>query len=94
MMPSSQVRRESPRIPLPRPRVNKGAPALNALVASVSLSSLAFLGCIRLDGLLIILLGGFEDACLLSGDERLLPTFAFSFRSSTVEPNQHGSVAA
>jgi hypothetical protein len=74
--------------------VNKGAPALNALVASVSLSSLAFLGCISLDGLLMVLLGGFEDACLLSGDECLLTTFVLSFRSSTVESNQHGSVAA
>jgi hypothetical protein len=94
MMPSSQARRESPRIALPRTSVNKGAPASNTLEASVSLSSLAFLGCISLDGLLMVLLGSFEDACQLSGDDRLLPTFVFSFRSSTVEPNQHGSVAA
>jgi hypothetical protein len=63
-------------------------------VASVSFSSLAFLVCISLDGLLMVLLGGFEDACQLSGDECLLPTFVFSFRSSTVEPNQYGGVAA
>jgi hypothetical protein len=42
----------------------------------------------------MVLLGGFEDACQLSGDESLLPTFVFSFRASTVEPDQRGSVAA